>query len=223
MIGRLMSNEGNAHFMLFIRFPAAGAAKTRLIPALGAEGAATLHRRMAEVSIDLIRRQMQRDAADSTIWITGGRERAFQDWLGSDLEYREQPDGDLGDRLQYAFEDAFERGAACVFALGGDVPSLSDSILQQARSALQESDVVLGPAADGGYYLIGMKRFHPELFTGIEWGGEYVYAQTCNAIGECDLQVETLQTLDDIDRPDDLESLVGDSRFSSILECVAGR
>ena len=110
--------------MLFIRFPAAGAAKTRLIPALGAEGAATLHRRMAEVAIDLVRQQMQRDAVESTIWITGGRERAFQDWLGNDLSYREQPDGDLGDRLQYAFADAFQRGAACVSALGSDVPSL---------------------------------------------------------------------------------------------------
>lgn len=211
-----MSNEGNAHFMLFIRFPTAGACKTRLIHALGAEGAATLHRRMAEVSVDLVRQQMQGDAAESTIWITGGRERAFQDWLGNDLSYREQPDGDLGGRLQYAFADAFQRGAACVFALGGDVPSLSDAILQQARGGLQESDVVLGPAADGGYYLIGMKRFHPELFNGIEWGEEQVYAQTCNAIRDCELQVEILPTLNDVDRPEDLKSLVEDARFSSL-------
>jgi rSAM/selenodomain-associated transferase 1 len=213
MIGRSMNNSSKAHFMLFVRLPVSGEAKTRLIPALGADGAANLHRRMAEVAADLVRQQVQRDSAVGTLWGTGGSACAFRDWLGDDLEYREQPNGDLGDRLQHGFEDAFQRGAACAFALGGDVPTLSDTILQQALAALQERDVVLGPAADGGYYLIGMKHFYPELLTGIEWGGEQVYAQTCNAINHAGLQMQALPVLHDVDRPEDLKSIEDDPRF----------
>ena len=68
-----------------------------------------------------VRQQVQRDSAVGTLWGTGGSACEFRDWLGDDLEYRDQPNGDLGDRLLHGFEDAFQRGATCAFALGGDV------------------------------------------------------------------------------------------------------
>jgi rSAM/selenodomain-associated transferase 1 len=93
-----------------------------------------------------------------------------------------QPSGDLGARLRSAFETAFRKGAERALAIGSDAPDISPEILSQAVDSLQNHDVVIGPAADGGYYLIGMTRSRPELFASIDWGTERVYAQTCDAV-----------------------------------------
>ena len=101
-------------------------------------------------------------------------------------------------------------------AFGADVPELSADILQQALAGLREHDVVLGPAADGGYYLIGMKHDQPELFAGIEWGTERVGAQTRAASRRQGLSIAELPTLDDVDLPEDTVVLRADRRFDDV-------
>ena len=173
-----------------------------MIPSLGPEGAARLHRRLTEHAAGVARAAGATGDAGVTVCTTRGStvSRDFRSWLGRDLGYATQPAGDLGVRLRQAFASAFRGGARRVVAFGADVPDLSPAILHQALAGLREHDVVLGPAADGGYYLIGMKRDRPELFAGIDWGTERVCAQTRAAIGRLGLSVAELPTLSDVDR-----------------------
>src|SRR5437899_13040386 len=93
-----------------------------------------------------------------------------------------QGDGDLGKRMERAVQEAFEGGAPAAIVIGADCPELGAGHLAAALRVLERKDVVLGPAADGGYYLIGMRRFLPEAFRGIEWSSERVLDQTLAAL-----------------------------------------
>ncbi len=152
-----------------------------------------------------------------TIHYTGASGKEFRSWLGDNLDYQEQPAGDLGRRMGYAFETTLNSGSHHAIGIGTDTPTLSAALLHQADKNLNDYDLVLGPAADGGYYLIGMKKFQPELFTNIDWGTEYVLRQTLEIASRLKLQVATLPQLNDIDRPEDLHFIRDDSRFNNII------
>lgn len=201
--------------LIFARYPVAGKCKTRLIPKLGAVGAALTHRRMTE-NIVRISSDCGNDIS-VTVCFTGASKAKFRAWLGTDLNYRKQPRGDLGARLRKAFATAFHAGSERVVVVGSDVPGITSAILSQALSSLKNHDVALGPTNDGGYYLIGMNRPHPELFRGMDWGEENVCNQTRDAIATLKLKSSELTTLNDVDRPEDLESLLDDPRFRDIF------
>lgn len=202
------------HILLFARYPVAGQAKTRLIPELGPDGAARLHRRMTEHAV-----AVAREAGTAlTVCCTGGKRRDFRAWLGPDLDIATQPELDLGGRLQWAFERAFRGGASRVLAIGTDVPGITDRILRAAVDALATHDGVLGPALDGGYYLIGMTRPHPQLFAKMDWGTERVGAQTRAEIQRLSLSFYELAPLSDVDVPADLTALRRDPGFAELLE-----
>jgi len=204
------------HLLLFARYPVPGQAKTRLIPALGPDGAALLHRRLAEHSSAVARAAGAAEGAGVTVCFTGAPRRDFRSWLGCDLAYAAQPPGDLGARLQQACAAAFDVGARRVVAFGADIPDLSPALLHQALDGLGNHDVVIGPAADGGYYLIAMKRKLPGLFSGIDWGTAQVGAQTRAAIARLGLTSTELPTLGDVDRPHDTIALRADPRFADV-------
>lgn len=209
-----------SQILIISRYPTPGQAKTRLTPALGSEGAALLHRRMTEHTTSIARDACEARAANDwriTVCYTGARRQDFRAWLGSDLHYQLQPSGDLGDRLRWAFKTALQNGVKSVIAIGTDVPGCTSNTLHQALENLRDHDVVLGPAVDGGYYLIGMKFFHPELFVAIDWGTEHVYKQTCAIIKRLGLKVAKLPLLSDVDRPDDLGIILKDPRFSDLF------
>lgn len=211
-----METHPEDSILLFARYPVPRHAKTRLIPALGPEGAARLHRRMTEHTVGVARAASASGNARVIVGFTGAARRDFRSWLGSDLAYVEQPAGDLGVRLRQAFASAFRGGAQRAVAIGADIPELSAAHLHQALAALREHDVVLGSAADGGYYLIGMRCERPELFAGIDWGTERVGAQTRAAIERQGLSFQELPTLSDVDRPDDTSALRADPRFADV-------
>jgi rSAM/selenodomain-associated transferase 2/rSAM/selenodomain-associated transferase 1 len=202
------------HILLFARYPVAGRAKTRLIPELGPDGAARLHRRMTEHAIAVARQA----GTALTVCCTGGKRRDFRAWLGPDQDFATQPELDLGGRLQWAFERAFRGGASRVLAIGADVPGITPQLLRDALDALATHDVVLGPALDGGYYLIGMTRPHPELFAEMTWGTERVCDQTRAAIQRLGLFYYELSALNDMDVPADLATLRRDPGFAELLE-----
>ena len=116
-----------------------------------------------------------------------------------------QVGGDLGERMRNAFVAHLESGMEKVVLIGTDCPSLEGTHILQAFEALEHSDLVLGPARDGGYYLIGMKRRADFLFEGITWSSELVLSQTLTLAAEQGLQSSLLPILEDIDSPEDWE------------------
>ena len=193
--------------IVFTRYPEPGITKTRLIPVLGKAGAANLHRLMAQRTIARALSLQKSRRLSVEIHHTGGSQQQMQDWLGTDLIYQNQIDGDLGARMAAAFQNSFDSGVDKVAIIGTDCPDLKAEILAQAFDRLSDRDLVLGPAKDGGYYLIGLRRSIPELFDGINWGTSEVFASTRAIAQNLGLNIAVLPILADIDRPEDLLGL----------------
>ena len=193
--------------IVFTRYPEPGITKTRLIPVLGKAGAANLHRLMAQRTIARALSLQKSRRLSVEIHHTGGSQQQMQDWLGTDLIYQNQIDGDLGARMAAAFQNSFDSGVDKVAIIGTDCPDLKAEILAQAFDRLSDRDLVLGPAKDGGYYLIGLRRSIPELFDGIKWGTSEVFASTRAIAQKLNLSIADLPTLADIDLPEDLLGL----------------
>lgn len=190
--------------IVFTRYPEPGKAKTRLIPVLGENGASNLHRQMTEHTLSQVRELQSDRATRVEVYFTGGDQLLMQDWLGTDIIYQPQGEGDLGQRMQSAFQTAFASGMEGVAIVGTDCPGLDAKIMAQAFEQLNSHDLVLGPATDGGYYLIGLRRVIPELFAGINWGTSEVREKTVAIAVSLGLAVAYLPPLFDIDRPVDL-------------------
>ncbi len=193
--------------IVFTRYPEPGRTKTRLIPALGPQGAADLQRRLAERVVAQARLLCQGRGTDLEVHYAGGDPDKMAAWLGKDLAFRPQRGEGLGRRLAAAFEAAFEPGVAAAVLIGTDVIDLSASVLERAFEALERAEVVLGPAADGGYYLIGLKRPLPELFTDIPWSTDRTAEVTLKRAREMNLAVALVDELADVDRPPDLAAI----------------
>lgn len=193
--------------IVFTRYPEPGKAKTRLIPVLGEDGASNLHRQMTEHTLSQVRELQSARATRVEVYFTGGDQQLMEDWLGADIIYQPQGEGDLGQRMKSAFQTAFAAGIEGVAIVGTDCPGLDAKIMAQAFEQLNGHDLVLGPAMDGGYYLIGLRRVIPELFAGINWGTSEVREKTVAIAISLGLAVAYLPSLFDVDRPEDLEKL----------------
>lgn len=191
--------------LVFVRWPEPGRAKTRLVPRLGSAGAARFYRGMAERTVATARR-CDGAGLDRVVWFTP-RERAadIADWLGQGLRYEHQPGGDLGSRLEHAFRRAFAEGATRVVAVGTDCPSLDPEHVHQAFRGLEEADAVVGPAEDGGYYLLGLARPFPDIFRDIPWSTDRTFAETLARLRSGGRSIRLLPALRDVDRPEDLD------------------
>jgi hypothetical protein len=190
--------------IIFTRYPEPGNTKTRLIPVLGAEGAATLQRQMTEHKLAEVNQLLTFYPLSVEVHFAGGNEQLMQEWLGSSLVYRRQSEGDIGDRMASAFQASFAAGMTAGVLIGSDCPDLNASLMAEAFQLLRQHDLVLGPALDGGYYLIGLRRLIPELFTGIPWSTAEVLQQTITIAQRLGLAVAKLPLLSDVDRPEDL-------------------
>jgi rSAM/selenodomain-associated transferase 2/rSAM/selenodomain-associated transferase 1 len=190
--------------MIFTRYPEPGRTKTRLIPAIGAERAAELQRRMTEETVLRADACSRNRALAVEIRYDGCAEEHIAQWLGKERDYKVQGDGDLGDRLERAFAESFRAGADRVAAVGIDCPDLTPEIMERAFESLRSKDLALGPARDGGYYLIGLRRHLPPLFRNVPWGSDTVLEKTLEIAREFRVETELLETLSDVDRPEDL-------------------
>jgi hypothetical protein len=195
----------SGRLILMLKFPTPGAVKTRLVPALGAVRACELHRALVAHTLAEVARFAAVGGVAVEVRVAGAPdEAAARAWLGDGVTIREQGEGDLGARMERAVGAAFSEGAASVVVIGGDCPELVAAHLAAAFGALEHTAVVVGPAADGGYYLIGMRRPLPALFHGIAWGTSEVRAQTLAIARAESIAVAQLDTLHDLDVPDDL-------------------
>lgn len=190
--------------VIFTRYPRPGETKTRLIPVLGPEGAAHLHRRMTEHTISWARRLKSLFPVSVEVWYQGEDEASFRKWLGPDILLRPQRFGNLGVRMARAFEQAGGDGSQRGILVGTDIPDLNERLVQKAFEMLPDNDLVLGPAKDGGYYLIGLCRPVEQLFEGIPWGTDQVLEKTLQIATDLQLRVFLLDPLEDVDRPEDL-------------------
>lgn len=189
---------------MFARTPVLGKVKTRLASVLGEQGALDLYVQMLTQQIKMLNGCQ---LAARQLWVEGDREAPlFSSFKGETFT---QSGADLGARMKHAAGEALKEHASVVL-IGSDCPSLDAEYLERALHLLDEpaTDIVLGPALDGGYVLIGMRRIYPALFEGIDWGSEKVLQQTIDKIQHLGLTCRTLEALQDIDRPADLKTLL---------------
>lgn len=194
--------------LVFLRFPQPGKVKTRLVPALGAEGAAQLYRAMA-AQVVATARTVARPGLQVRLWVepVTAVDEARR-WLGGSADaYHGQPEGNLGSRLEHAFRTAFADRARRVVVIGTDCIELGPALLDQALTALHDHDAVLGPALDGGYYLLGLRRLLVPVFRDIPWSSSRTAAVTRQRLGELGASLHQLPMLRDIDTPEDLRSI----------------
>lgn len=186
--------------LLLAKAPRAGFVKTRLARDVGEDRAVQVYRLVGEkVASSVARRypmEIWYDPADAL--------EEMRSWLG-DHSFHAQESGDLGARLRHAFEVHFADSSLPAMAIGADAPDLGASTIDAATRALENAPVVLGPALDGGYYLLGLTRPHPELFEDIPWSSPDVFQVTLDICKQLHLEVVKLRTLRDLDTADDLE------------------
>jgi rSAM/selenodomain-associated transferase 1 len=199
------------NILLFTKYPIAGKSKTRLIPILGPLGAAQLQRQMAFSIASKLKRFSKNRHSLLEIHYEGGSAELLQHWLGTSLIFKKQNQGDLGQRMALAIAAHLGEHQSIVL-VGSDCPDIDTSILENAFSALYDHAVVLGPAFDGGYYLVGIQGTLAEkslhfLFSDIDWGEENVLGQTLSRIKKLQLSFHLLKKLHDIDTPKDLKHL----------------
>jgi rSAM/selenodomain-associated transferase 1 len=190
--------------LVFVKHPHPGAAKTRLIPALGPENAAALYRVLAEEEIASTR---PRGGEYRRLFFFAPEEASgeVETWLPGE-RILPQLGPDLGARMVAAFAAAFAGGAQRAAIVGTDVPWVTRERVLEAFGALETHDVVLGPAQDGGYYLVALSRHCPALFEGIPWSTPSVLAATAERAGALALSVHHLEPLRDIDTIEDLRA-----------------
>ena len=177
---------------IFARLPVPGQVKTRLVPALGEEGAARLYARLLALTVEVARES----GLDFELRVTGGEVGAFQGLFGDDVPVVDQGDGDLGARMA--------RVEAPALLIGSDCPGITAPLLRAAAGALEDRRVVLGPANDGGYYLIGYREPVPFLFEDMEWSTPRVLPETLARLAARGHGPAILPELADIDTAEDL-------------------
>ncbi len=191
--------------IIFAKAPQPGFAKTRLIPALGAERAAELARQML---FNTLHEALAADIGPVELCVTPEIYQAA--WQGihlpAGIEIFAQGEGDLGARLARASERALENTES-VLLIGTDCVELSSALLREAAQALHEHEAIIHCAVDGGYALLGLKRFEPFLFSDIPWSTDAVASTTIARIGQLGWSVRVGQMLHDVDEPQDLKYL----------------
>ncbi len=194
-------NAAPPRLIFFSRLPEPGRVKTRLVPALGAQGAARLQRRLGLRLWARLRELARKTPLELELCFTGGSEDQARAWLGKGIACRAQGPGDLGRRMERALHRALAQGAPRAVLVGSDLPGLRGAHVAQALEELERRELVLGPSADGGYYLVGLARPAPGLLDRPHWESLAALTARAAALG---LEPTLLPALRDLDTPGDL-------------------
>lgn len=196
--------------IVFLKWPEKGKVKTRLAAALGDEEAACVYKKLAEDTVSAVRSLAGKSTDVVIAFDPPERETEIRQWIRGPFKFLSQGDGDLGSRLSRAACAAFEEGAEKVVLVGSDCSELDAFTVNRAFWALSRKDVVIGPTADGGYYLIGLKRARDAfLFDQIPWSTPEVLKNTLKKAEDAGLSYELLSEKFDVDTVDDLKRLSG--------------
>ena len=193
--------------MIFVKNRQAGKVKTRLAKTVGDDKALEIYEKLKSHTLEVAAEV----DADREIW--------YSDYLGEEqlkegiFQGKVQIGDGLGVRMKHAFNQGFENGAENVVIIGSDCISITQSHIREAFAFLEEADAVIGPAKDGGYYLLGLSKMIPKLFENINWSTESVFDQTLEALRNNENSYQLLEMLNDIDTESDLENSPYKSRL----------
>ena len=185
--------------IIFIRNPELGKVKTRLARKLGDEKALQIYKALLQHT-----RQKVQEVDAGRLLFYSEKIASDDDWPAAQFEKYLQYEGNLGERMHYAFKQALQNHHHAII-VGSDIAQLKASIINKAFEILQHKDYVIGPAMDGGYYLLGMKKPSPELFLDMEWSTSEVFQHTIGRIEKHGRSWEAVDTLSDIDYAEDWE------------------
>ncbi len=205
--------KNDALILFFVKYPEPGEVKTRLAASIGADKAAELY---GNFVLDLLAKLQSTRLPFAICFYPAQKKELLMGWLGGGYEYILQRGADVGERMAAAFLDAFAGGRSRVVLIGSDFPDLPQSFLEESLAALSTHDAVIGPAMDGGYYLIGFRdrTFSAQVFEGMQWGTEGVFRQTLSILKDHRKRVYVLPVWNDIDTIEDLRQLVKRSESS---------
>lgn len=216
----------SCRLLFFVKEPVAGKVKTRLAAAVGESAAVELYKcfildMMSVFEVLNVKVDMFVEPEDGCRW--------FAKWFDGGYSYFGQSGSDLGERMKNAFSVAFDSGAEKVVLVGSDVPGLSAGFITEALAALDTCDAVIGPAYDGGYYLMGFRQvgFLGEVFDGIEWSSDKVFARSIEILKGQRRKIHVLGKLEDIDSLADLKRFfsgyAGVEEDSAVISYIMGK
>ena len=192
--------------IIFTRYPENGKVKTRLAQSIGDESACKIHKILAE---RVFNECLMLDKNDFSLFVFYPKENNVEqvrDWIDERFSLFAQIGETLGEKMSNAFKKIFELGFESVIIIGTDIPDISKTLLSKAFLELENKDIVIGPSNDGGYYLIGMNKYSPELFNNIEWSTNLVFEKTINKIVQNNFNHKILEELIDLDLKENLLS-----------------
>ena len=196
-----MNDQNNV--ITFCKYPLEGKVKTRIAKTIGNEFAVKLYKLFAEHTFQEL---LKTESIFPYLFFADNNDREkIKKWAGAEFLLEPQEGDDLGERMYNAFKKVIDRGSTKTIIIGTDIPDMYSDIIRKALQALNNSDVVIGPANDGGYYLLGMKNLYKNLFSGIEWGSNSVLRMTLEKINALNLSYSILPELIDVDTEDDLK------------------
>jgi rSAM/selenodomain-associated transferase 1 len=202
-----MVKTGTECMLLFVKSPEKGKVKSRLSEAIGEEMALALYKHFVLDTVATLKKERRPFKvcfypADSREMVVG--------WLGNGLAYMPQLGEDLGKRMENAFHQIFSEGFSRAIIIGSDIPDLPVTVLHEALESLKTSDAVIGPAVDGGYYLIGFRAdtFLPDVFDGQAWSTDSVFGDTMALFERSAYRVHRLPEWRDVDTFEDLKALL---------------
>jgi len=202
---RQKENCGRA-VLIFAKAPEKGRVKTRLARDMDEDLVLSIYRKIVEKTLETVRKT---PFPAVICFSPAEREGMMKDWLGRHPSYMVQKGDDLGRRMAAAFREAFESGFSQVLVIGSDIPGIEPDHLIEAFSLLEENDVVIGPACDGGYWMIGFNKngFSPRVFADIPWSRAHVLDRTMERCKELRLTAGFCRKLRDLDTADDFSLL----------------
>lgn len=187
--------SSNPVILIFLKAPREHTVKTRLARTIGSKAALKAYGALARFQLSRLPlgwpAQLHFTPADAALEV--------KTWVGKKWSLQPQVEGDLGDKLNHAVEEHFKENQQPVFLIGTDCPGLDSIHFQRAADELEQADIAIGPATDGGYYLLGLRQPCSALFRNIDWGSEKVLEQTINAAKEQNLKTALLSPLSDVD------------------------
>lgn len=196
-------NPSKSIIQFFVKIPEKVNVKTRLASEIEKDSALLLYKNFVSDIIDVL---MSGKTPFRICFFPQDSKDEIRKWLGNSFKFLPQKGDDLGERMRNAFLQSFSEGFEKTIIIGSDLPDIKNSIIDEAFSSLESNDAVIGPAFDGGYYLIGLKRgiTMPDIFSGIRWSTDSVFRETINILKRSGLKVHILPELRDIDTMEDL-------------------
>ena len=209
--------------IIFVKYPEPGKVKTRLASKTNEAFALKFYNAIAQIIFEEIE-QLGNDV-DKYIYFSPLPDiELLKKWVKRDFFYVEQRGTNLGQKISNALKELFDKGYGKVIIMGSDVPDISKEVIQRSLILLDEKNVVIAPADDGGYSLLGIDAFYPMLFENIEWSTEKVFETTRSIIAENNLSLEVIEKLNDIDTRNELENwlrVADDSKLALKIKSIA--